>query len=556
MLVELAVRDLGVVADVELTLGPGMTVVTGETGAGKTLVVSAIDLVCGGRTDPSVVRPGAEEAVVEARFVVGGDLETVLRRVVPARGRPRGSIDGRMATVQELAERGGELVEVHGQHGHQELLRPVAHRRALDAFGRIDGRRRQELRHRLQELAAERAALGGDAAEVTRRRELLGFVVAEIDAAGVRDVDELASLEAEEAELSSTEARRAALAGALAALAGEDAVALQAISGALGAPVHSGRRSAPATAAVDAVGLACEALRAEAGLEGLVEEAVTLQAALEDLAGRVRQALEAIEDDPERLAAVQARQRLLRDLCRKHGPTLADVRETAARARAEVERLDGLEARRRALDAEEEATRSELSAVEADLAEARRKAAPVLARAVEGWLRELAMPQARLEVRVDGPAGDEVELLLGANPGEPALPLARVASGGELSRTMLALRLVLSGGPEVMVFDEVDAGVGGAAALAVGRALAELATHRQVLVVTHLAQVAAYGDDHVVIEKVLRDGRTVSAARRVSGPERVAELARMLSGHPESEVARHHAEELLAASRREGERSA
>ena len=259
--------------------------------------------------------------------------------------------------------------------------------------------------------------------------------------------------------------------------------------------------------------------------------------------------VETWDDDPERLDAVRARRQLLRELGRKYGSTPGEILVFADEARAKLADLASAEARATALDGEIRRARAALADAEAAVARRRRQAAPVLADQIESTLRTLAMPSARFEVSVagEGPA-DQVSFMLGANPGEPALPMAKVASGGELARTMLAVRLALTGSPGVIVFDEIDAGIGGMAAVSVGAALATLAERTQVLVVTHLAQVAAHADRQVSVRKGEVDGRTVAVTAELGAEERIVELSRMLSGSPDSDTARRHARELLEGS--------
>jgi DNA repair protein RecN (Recombination protein N) len=282
-----------------------------------------------------------------------------------------------------------------------------------------------------------------------------------------------------------------------------------------------------------------------------------LAAELDDVAAELRAAEDRIEADPARLDAVRARRQLLRDLQRKYGegrvgPSLAGVLAYRDEARRRLADLEGAEGRAEALEAEREQALAALARAAAAVAATRRTAAPGLAAAVEEHLQALAMPGARLKVDVDGPGpADDVTFLLGANPGEPLLPLAKVASGGELARAMLALRLVLTAGPPTLVFDEVDAGIGGRAALAVGRALASVAAGHQVLVVTHLPQVAAFADHQVAVEKAEAGGRTLARAHALGPEERIAELSRMLSGQPGSTTAHDHAAELLATAAKE-----
>jgi DNA repair protein RecN (Recombination protein N) len=552
---ELRVRDLGVIDDLTLLLGPGMTALTGETGAGKTLIVEAIDLLLGGRADPVLVRPGATEAVVVGRFSTGdgpADDEVVLTRVVPATGRSRAYINGRMATLSALAECGGALVDLHGQHASQALLSPAAQRAGLDAAGGVDHVPLAAARRQLAAVEAELAGLGGDERSRAREMDLLRYQLAELKAAGLDDPEEDAALEAEEQRLSGAEGHRAAASAVHELLLGDDG-------------------------ALDRIGAAVAAVSGRSPLARLTDRLRVLQAELADTGSDARAMAESFEDDPARLAVVGNRRQLLRDLRRKYGDTLGEVIGFSASARERLEELEGWEARAAALDVRRAAAAAAVEAAAAALGAARRAAAPGLAAAVETELRTLAMPRARFEVAVGpDPAGETVTWLLGANPGEPTLPLAKVASGGELARTMLALRLVLGGlhvsiagdgvssdgvspgeagssgtvgpGATTLVFDEVDAGIGGEAAVAVGRALASLATGHQVLVVTHLPQVAAQADAHLAVTKAERDGRTAATVEHLGRQGRVVELTRMLSGRPDSATGRRHAEELLASA--------
>jgi DNA repair protein RecN (Recombination protein N) len=548
-LVELRVQNLGVIDDVTVALGPGMTALTGETGAGKTLLVEALSLLLGARADPSVVRAGTDEAVVEGRFVVppghrpfgsapdpdpgddqpgrgseGDDgAEVTLARAVPCRGRSRAWVDGRMATIGTLAEAAGALIELHGQHEHQALVRPDAQRRALDAFGQVDLTGYAAARRRLRRLVDESEALGGDARERARQVDLLRYQIGEIDGAGIEDAGEDERLEAEEDRLSEAAAHRQAAAAALTAVS-----------------------EAEGTSALDRLAEAAAALDGRGPLTDLDGRVRSAMAELSDLASELRSVVETWEDDPERLEELRGRRQLLHQLRRKYGDSLDDVLAFADDARLRLAAAEGEEQRAQALDVEIESARAELARRGAEVAAARRKAAPPLAERIESTLHQLAMPSARFEIAVegDGPA-DQVGFLLGANAGEPLMPLASSASGGELARTMLAIRLAVSDAPGVMVFDEVDAGVGGEAALAVGSALAGLASHGQVLVVTHLAQVAAQADHQIEVRKAEDSGRTRSEVTLLDGEGRVIELSRMLSGHPDSTAARRHARELL-----------
>jgi DNA repair protein RecN (Recombination protein N) len=541
VLVELAVRDLGVIAELRLVLGPGMSVVTGETGAGKTMVVDAIELLVGGRADPALVRTGAEEAWVEGRFVRGGTAhdtadapdEVVIARAIPRSGRSRAYIDGRLATVTELAALGALLVDLHGQHAHQSLLHPAAQRNSLDRFAGVDLAPLRAARVAVHDLLDELGRLGGDERARARELDLLRYQVEEIEAAGITGADEDRELEAEEDVLADAAAHREAAALALAALSGDGDDA--AVDG-------------PASAS-DGVGAAVAALAGRGPFAAAEERLRALAAEVADVAAELRTAGETIDEDPERLEAVRQRRHLLRELRRKYGETLDDVIAEGDRLRARLAELEGHDARAAELDGELAAARAHEAAIAAEVAAARRAAAPDLGSRIQANLVELAMPKAVLSVAVEGAdPGDDVEVLLAANPGTPPLPLAKVASGGELARTMLALRLVLTDAPPTLVFDEVDAGIGGAAAVAVGRALARLGREHQVLVVTHLPQVAAYADAQVQVAKHSDDEATVSRVTVLDPDERVIELSRMLSGQPNSDAARTHAAELLATA--------
>jgi DNA repair protein RecN (Recombination protein N) len=543
VLTELRVRDLGVIEDLTLGFGPGMTALTGETGAGKTLLVEALQLVLGGRAVPGLVRTGAEEAMVEARFVVG-EAEVVLARSVPADGRSRAWVDGRMAPVAALAEAGKELVDIHGQHNQQSLLSASAQRRALDEFARADLGPRHLARQRMEEIEQALAALGGDDHQRAREADVLRHQVGEITAAALDDPDEEEKLRAEEGRLAELGAHRDAASLALSELGGDESEGT----------------------ALDRLGLAAAALAGMPAFAGWSERLRAALAELGDVASDLRTVIETWQDDPARLTEVQARRHQLGDLRRKYGGSLADVVAYGEVARRHLSELEGASEAAEELQRRRAGAQADLRRAEAELGRVRREAAPRLAAAAEERLRHLAMPGVRMEIAVDGwsladptanlegvdsgIAGDGVRFLLGANPGEPLQPLARVASGGELARAMLALRLVATGGPDTMVFDEVDSGVGGVSALALGRALQEVSDMRQVLVVTHLAQVAAFADRQVTVDKSTRQGRTVTRAAELAGGDRVVELSRMLSGHPDSSTARAHAEELLASARR------
>lgn len=523
MLIELVVRDLGVIDELSLVLGPGMTAVTGETGAGKTLIVGAIDLLTGGRADASLVRPGADEAEIEGRFV-HLDEEVVVRRVIPRDGRSRVYINGRLATVAALSEHGADLVDLHGQHAHQSLLKGPVQRAALDRFGAIDTTALAALVDDLRAVDAALAELGGDERARAREIDLLQHQLDEIEAAGLTGPDEDERLDAEEDLLAD-------------ATAHHEAAAL------------STRLLDADSAAAGAVAQALGAVEGRAPFADLEVRLRSLMAELADLAAEVRDRAESIDDDPERLAALRERRALLRELRRKYGDDLAEVQSFAEESATRLAELRSHDERAALLDQRRAELLGLLDAEQARVRAARAAAAPRLASAVEENLAGLAMRGARLDVTVNGPAGDDVTFRLAANAGHEPQPLAKVASGGELARTMLALRLVLTAGPPTLVFDEVDAGIGGEAANTVGSSLAALADSHQVLVVSHLAQVAAVADHHVAITKREVKGSTVSAATLLDRESRITEVSRMLSGSPDSDAAREHAIELLGAGR-------
>jgi DNA repair protein RecN (Recombination protein N) len=531
VLVELRVRDLGVIADLDLVLGPGMTAVTGETGAGKTLVVEAVELLVGGRAEMVMVRRGSSEAVVEGRFVEEDGVEVVLARSVSSSGRPKASVDGRMAPVATLGERGRRLVDLHGQHAHQSLLAQEGQRAALDRYAGVDLSEVERLEARLAALGGSLDALGGDERERLRNIDLLQYQLGEIEQAAVSSDGEEEELVAEEERLAGASALRAAAEEAYGLISGDVA--------------HGG------AGALDMVGSARAATGRHRPLDAIALRIAAVAAELEDVASELRHLGESFEEDPERLRAVGERRRQLADLRRKYGETLADVRRFATAAQEQLALLASAAEQRELLAAEREAAQEELAVAEEKVGEMRRAAAAALAAELEDRLSGLAMPGARIAVEVGpGRRGDDVQFLLGANAGEAMLPLQKVASGGELARAMLALRLVLTAAPPTLVFDEVDAGIGGEAAVAVGRALAEIGERHQVLVVTHLAQVAAFADRQVAVRKRSEGGRTVATVEPVEGEERLAELARMLSGRSDSTSGRAHAAELLQESAR------
>jgi len=573
MLEEVRIDGLGVIDEAVLELSAGFTVLTGETGAGKTMVVTALGLLFGGRADPARVRPGADRAVVEGRLLVpaqvareveeaGGELDEdgregsvlVLSRSVSAEGRSRAFAGGRSVQVSLLQVLADDLVAVHGQADQQQLLKPGRQRDALDRFAgpelaRVLSEYRQVFaRHRTvrEELNALAAAERERAAEA----ETLRFGLAEIEAVSPV-AGEDASLLAEDERLSNADALHAAAATAHEALAGDPAAA----------PVEG----SDALTLLGIAGRALDAVRShDPVLAGLAERLSEAAYQASDLAAELASYLESVDSDPARLAAVQERRAALGRLVRAYGGVSGDVAgvlDWAKQASSRLADLEGADDRITALAAEEASLASQVTSLASELTALRSAAAGRFASEVTAELVDLAMPHASLtavmtELESPGPFGaDDVEIRLAAHPGAPPLPLHKGASGGELSRVMLAIEVVFAGADPVptFVFDEVDAGVGGKAAVEVGRRLARLARSAQVIAVTHLPQVAAFADNHLVVEKSGDGLVTSSGVMRLDQADRVRELSRMLAGLEDSEFGQAHAEELLAMAAHERE---
>lgn len=545
MLLELHISGLGVIEDVSLSFSRGFNVLTGETGTGKTMVTVGLALALGQRAQTTMVRAGSGKASVGARFDARSlpgleewaeDGELILARTVGEDGRSTARAGGQLAPLSTLAELSSGLVEIHGQHQGQRLLQPAAHLRFLDRFCGAEHltelARYRDLFARLRAARDRLGRLEEEARERARDKDLLTYQVREIEAAGVRpgELEELSALESRLAHaeriLERMEEARSAL--------GDDGAAADAL--------------ASSAAAVEAAaGLDPEARPLAGRLESLAAEA-------RDAASEVSAYVAGLALDPARLEEVRQRIAAIRALERKYGDREEGILAYLSDARARVSALDAADDERLAIAPEIERLEAEASSLAGSLWDRRGEAAPPLAGALQAELHELGMPEARVEVHLAkadglGPDGHETaEVLFSGGPEQDLLPLARVASGGELSRTMLACRTVLADVDEVptLVFDEVDAGIGGRAGVAVGRRLARLARQRQVLVVTHLPQIACFADRHFRVEKV---GGSASVAA-LEGDDRVAELSRMLSGLPTQEAAMH-AEQLLEEAARE-----
>ncbi len=562
MITELRIRGLGVIADAVVPFAPGLTVVTGETGAGKTMVLTGLGLVSGERADPGLVRTGSERADVDAEWRLGPatlrtlasrledagvDLEAegddqvlLLGRTVAAGGRSRAFAGGRSVPATVLAELSTTLLTVHGQADQLSLRDPRRQRDLLDAFAGAgpDKDRFAEAFARWRSAGAALRDLVDHRAEREREAALLRHGIAEIAAvAPVEGEDD--ELKARANALAHSTDLMAELAGAHASLIGDDGDAPSAVG-----LLALARRAVDHARALDP--------RLDAVAERLASLADGLAAAAAEIADHARD----VDADPAELARVEERRHAVAELKRRYGPELADVLAWWAQANQTVSQTDDADARIDALRHELAAAAEETRAAAAALTSVRREGAARLGTAVTAELRDLAMPDARLDVDVvtvadldaftaDG--ADTVTLLLSPHSGADPRPLDRGASGGELSRVMLAVEVVLAGDASVgtFVFDEVDAGIGGKVAVEVGRRLARLARSSQVVVVTHLPQVAAFADRHVVVTKGADGQVTATSVNVVDGPDRVRELVRMLSGLEDSQSGAEHAAELL-----------
>jgi DNA repair protein RecN (Recombination protein N) len=564
MLHELRIENLLLIERAELRFGPGLNSITGETGAGKTILARSLDLLLGGRARPQIVRPGASEAYVEGVFELPeklldepelvelrerlpeGESEIALGRRVGISGRTSAFVQGRMASAADLRTLGHRLLAFYGQHEHRRLLLGAVQEEILDGFA---GRDQLELRDAYRRAHAEVVGL-------TRELERLG----ELDGARERDLD-LLRYELEEIEAAAPDRSEAeALADELSRLRHADALR-RAAGGALARVVGEDESGGAAALLAEAEGELGATRGVEARLDEIGARVAALALELVDVASELRSYLDCVEGDPGRLAACEERLDGLERLKRKHGGSIESVLGHAERCRVEIARLEGAEERSEALERELAAAIDRRREVGERLSAGRERAASELEERVASELALLAMDGGRLEVVLEphpegfGPHGREsVELQLATNPGMPPGPLREAASGGELSRVMLALSGLASGGAGTVVFDEIDAGIGGKTARAVGERLRRLAERaggeeaRQVICITHLPQVASLATTHFRISKRASGGRTRASVERVEGEELVAEICRMLGAERGDEVASRHARELLAAA--------
>jgi DNA repair protein RecN (Recombination protein N) len=539
MLRFLRIRHLAVIDRLELDLDPGLTVLTGETGAGKSILVGAVGLLVGGRASADLVRTGEEQAVIEAIFETPDGREILIRREISSQGRSRAFVDGALVTSAALRDVCGGLVDLHGQHEHQRLLDPSSHLDLLDEFGGTASVRAETAAAFAgwQNVRSERDRLLTGEREKAARAEFIRFQLAEIDRVGPQpgEDDELA---ATRVVLANADKLQRLCGDAYTALYEGDEAALPALG--------SVWRKVADLAALDA--------RFNPYLDA--RDAVKSQ--LEDLAYFLRSYAADIDASPARLQEIEDRLAALERLKKKHGPALADVLATAARLRDDLHGIEHATERAIELDAAMAQARKAYLDAGTALSKARRAAAPEFASRLERALADLAMTRTRCEVRLTDPADESLwsdrgledgEFFISPNPGEDLRPLARIASGGELSRIMLALKTLASTDApgKTLIFDEVDAGIGGSVADVVGRRLQALADRYQVLCITHLPQIAACGGSHFQIAKSVKKDRTVTAVTRLAGPQRETEMARMIGGAEISPTVLASAREMLHA---------
>lgn len=552
MLIELRIKDYAVIHDLTLELGSGLSALSGETGAGKSIIVGALSLLLGERAASDTVRTGAERAMVEAVFDVatypklGVQLDDlgieaedgllILRREVAAVGRNRAWINESPTTARTVGELGRSLVDLHGQHEHQTLLRKDTQRHILDAFGEAeeDASAVEEAYEELGGLEAKLRELQDHRRELASRVDFLRFQMRELEEGDVQSGEEEALTE-ESGRLENSEE-----------LLGETT------------RIHDELYSAEGALTDKVSGLAQTLARLKGwdpALEGPHEELQGAYHALAEVGRDLSDYVGGLRHDPGRLEEVRSRLDLIHSLKRKYGPTAEDVIASRDRVRAKLDEVEDGGWDEDTLAAEVDRTRSDLIAAAARLSEKRQAAVTRLEEEVEALLPDLGLPAGTFKVQMDtlpevkSRGAESIEFLVSVNAGFPPSSLARVASGGELSRVMLTLKAILAQVDQVptLVFDEIDAGIGGQVASLVAAKLKDVARYHQVFVVTHLPQLASQACSHLLVEKDEREGLAATAVRGLTGDARVREIARMLGGDPESETSQDHARELLAA---------
>ena len=552
MLIELRIRDYAVIHDLTLELGPGLSVLSGETGAGKSIIVGALSLLLGERASSDTVRTGAERAMVEAVFDVTGhpkigaqlddlgieaeDGLLILRREVAVVGRNRAWINESPTTARTVGELGRSLVDLHGQHEHQTLLRKDTQRRILDAFGGAeqDALAVEEAFEELSKLEARLKELQEHRRELASRVDFLRFQMSELEEANVQPAEEEALVD---------EGRRLENSEELLGEATRIHTELYSTEGAI-------------TERVAALAQTLARLKEwDPALEGPQEELQEAYHALAEVGRDLSNYVGGLRHDPGRLEEVRSRLDMIHSLKRKYGPTSEDVVASRDRVRAELDEVEDGRWNEDTLVADVDRTRSTLIQAAASLSEKRREAAARLEEEVEALLPDLGLPAGTFKVQMEtlpdvkSRGAEDVEFLVSVNKGFPPTALARVASGGELSRVMLTLKAILAQVDQVptLVFDEIDAGIGGQVATLVAAKLKDVARYHQVFVVTHLPQLASRARRHLLVEKNEGEGLAETAVKGLTGDARVREIARMLGGDPESATSQDHARELLAA---------
>ena len=554
MLTRLAVQNLAIVESAEIEFGEGLNIITGETGAGKSVLMGALELVLGARADASAVRDGAKDARIEAEFALSGEAERsvatlleehglppsedgmlLVRRVISSSGGGRVWVNDAATTVQTLRAAGRLLVDVHGPNDHQSLLDETFQRRLLDSYGKVDTAKYSEAWNKLADLRSRLDALQGDVSDVAEECERLRYAVDDIDAAHLAEEDE-----------TELPARHAAAAHAAeivdcanavtAALTGEDDVsAAAALIAANGRLAEMAKYHEPAVAWREEL------------------EEITLR--VQELSRTVDDSVSRLDTDPEELQALDDRLTLVQRLKRRYAPTVQEILSLRDEKASRLAELEGRDARIRELSSEITKAEQAVSKAAGALTAARRKAAGKLAVAITKELHGLGFLKASFGVEMsnktpDASGADAVDFRFEPNPGESARSLAAIASTGEIARVMLAVKTVTAehDAVPVLVFDEIDSNIGGETGRSVGERLRSVARHHQVIAITHLAQSAAFGERHFAVSKTVSGGRTRSSIRELSGEERVAEIARMLGGVKLTSVVTQHARELLGLS--------
>lgn len=553
MLTELRIRNFAIIESVTLPLAAGFNVLSGETGAGKSIIVGALGFLLGERASADLIRTGADKATVEGTFEIGDrksildaadergiDIDggvLVLKREISSGGRGRAWVNGTSVTASSLADIGKMLVNLHGQHEAQTLLDPDAQRLLLDSSANAEQQVEavSQAHSALSEIQRQIKTLSMRKQDAEKRADYLRHVCAEIEGAKLT-AGEDATLEDEARILENTDELRSLVESLLALLGGDESGALTALSG---------------------------MTRSLQGLQKIDSSASKFQElydngfyALDELSRSLSDYLAAIELDPDRLANVRRRRDLIYELTRKYGPTLSDVIETGRKSRAELDLVESGSLDIGELKAREKNAAEKLAVQAGRLTEIRKAAARKLSKSVDAILPDLGMSDGRFSVRlitrdeIAATGAEDVEFLVTLNVGHDARPLAKVASGGELSRVMLALKTILARADEVptLIFDEVDAGIGGKVGLQVGDMLRRVADHHQVFAISHLPQIAARAHHHMVVAKAAKTGVTSADISVLAGKDRVTEIARMLGGDPESKVSQAHAKELLSTA--------